>query len=86
VPTVAVIFGLTIMLFYEDHDPAHFHVRGPGFSAKVMLADLSLASVRGELRSRDVRRIREWALRHRAELWDNWLRARRGEPLVAIKG
>lgn len=57
-PTVAVIFGLTAMLFYEDHDPAHFHVRGPGFSAKVMLADLSLASVRGELRSRDVRRIR----------------------------
>jgi hypothetical protein len=86
VPTVAVIFGLAIMFFYDDHDPAHFQVRGPGFSAKVMLADMSLSNVRGTIRSRDVRHVREWALRHRAELWDNWLRARRGERLLPIKG
>jgi hypothetical protein len=39
-PTVANVFGLLIMFFYNDHDPPHFHVRGPEFTAKVGLDDL----------------------------------------------
>jgi hypothetical protein len=86
VPTVATLSGMAIMFFYNDHDPPHFHVEGADFSAKIALADLSVAEVRGQVRSRDLRRLREWAVAHRADLWENWLRARRKEPLLRIGG
>ncbi len=84
-PTVAVVFGIAVLFFYNDHDPPHFHVQGGAFQAKIDLADLSASEVKGHLRPQDLNRIRAWATRHRAELWENWMRARRREPLVKIE-
>jgi hypothetical protein len=39
-PTVAVIFGMAILFYYEDHDPPHFHIRAPNFRARIDLGDL----------------------------------------------
>jgi hypothetical protein len=75
-PTVAVLFGMSIMFFYGDHEPPHLHVQGASFSAKMDLAELTIIEAHGTVRSGDIRRLRAWARRHQAELWDNWLRAR----------
>lgn len=84
-PTVAVVFGMAILLYYDDHDPPHFHVKAADFSAKVDLGDLAVIEVSGRLRTRDVARLRRWAAIHRPALYENWNRARRGERLLNIE-
>ena len=84
-PTIAVVFGMSIMFFYNDHEPPHLHVEGADFSAKLDLGDLSISEVQGAMRSGEIRRLRTWARQHQAELWDNWLRARAKRPLRKIE-
>jgi hypothetical protein len=85
-PTIAVILGMAIVFYYDDHEPPHFHVRAPGFKARINLADLSASEVNGRMRPQDLARLRAWAGRHRPELYENWTRARRRQPLVPIEG
>ena len=84
-PTVAVPLGMSVMFFDNDHEPPHLHVEGASFSAKMDLADLSIIEVHGTMRSGEIRRLRAWARRHQAELWDNWLRARAKRALRKIE-
>jgi hypothetical protein len=41
-PTVAIVEGMAVRFYYDDHDPAHFHAHGPNFAARVLIADGSL--------------------------------------------
>jgi hypothetical protein len=83
-PTVASVYGMLILFFYNDHAPPHFHVRAPDFRAKVELPSLTIIEVRGTMRARDAARLRAWAALHRGELLANWRAARDGEPLRRI--
>ena len=85
VPTVAIIFGMAILFYYDDHEPPHFHVRASGFRAKFDLEELVVAEIEGQMRPQDFARLREWTIRHHAELYANWHRARRKEPLLRIE-
>ena len=38
-PTVAYFLGIAVRMFFNDHDPPHFHVRYQGFVARVRIAD-----------------------------------------------
>jgi hypothetical protein len=57
-PTVASVFGMLIMFFYDDHEPPHFHVHAADFSGKMRLDDLSMIEVSGRMRGRDIQRLR----------------------------
>lgn len=46
----------------------------------------TLEIIAGELPPRALRLVVEWAEEHRAELVDNWERARRHEPLESVAG
>jgi hypothetical protein len=46
-PTIAFVDGIAIILFWNDHDPPHFHVIGVEFSAKFTIADQELISCKG---------------------------------------
>ena len=84
-PTVAMVSGMAILFYYDDHEPPHFHVRAPDFTAKIDLGDLSATEVNGRMRPGDSARLRAWAERHRAELFENWNRARRKQRLQPIE-
>lgn len=83
-PTVAWIAGFAILFYYDDHGEPHFHIRGKGAFAKMMLADLSLAEVKGELSARDLRVIRAWARVHLTDLYRAWSLARAQRPMDRI--
>jgi uncharacterized membrane protein YbhN (UPF0104 family) len=85
VPTVAWVLGFAIVFFYDDHGEPHFHVKGKGTFAKIMLADLSVAEVKGELSVRELREIRSWARRHLPELYQIWSLARAQRPFGKIE-
>lgn len=84
-PTVAWIMGFAIVFFTDDHGQPHFHIRGNGCFAKMMLEDLSLAEVKGEFTPRELRSIRNWARQHLPELYNCWTLARNQQPVPKIE-
>ena len=61
----------------------HFHARYGEAEASVDIESLDV--IAGELPPRARRLVAEWATAHRAELRDNWERARAHQPLVSIE-
>jgi hypothetical protein len=81
-PTVSEFFGISISLYYNDHEPPHFHATYAEHEASLELQGLTV--LRGRLPTRALAFVREWALAHQTELLANWRRARDGLPLEPI--
>jgi ABC-type lipopolysaccharide export system ATPase subunit len=82
-PTISRFLGITISMYYDDHQPPHFHARSGEFNAKVRTDTLELLA--GDLPRRELRIVLAWAELHAAELQDNWRRARAGETLLEVE-
>ena len=81
-PAISRFLGIVIAMYYNDHDPPHFHARYGSFKAAITINDLRL--LEGRLPPRVLGLVMEWAAMHQGELLENWRRAREGEPLVPI--
>lgn len=82
-PAISRFFGITIAMYFDDHQPPHFHARAGEFSAKIRTDTLELLV--GDLPRRELRLVLGWAELHASELQDNWRRARVGETLQGIE-
>jgi len=82
VPEISRFFGIGIRIFFNDHEPAHFHAVYGDFEA--LLEIETLAVYRGKLPQRALALVLEWATIHRSELRMDWEYARKGEPLKSI--
>lgn len=81
-PEISRFFGIVIRMFYNDHEPAHFHVAYGEFEALIEIE--TLAIYRGELPRRALALALEWAALHREELTEDWRLAKSGEVPHAI--
>ena len=84
-PEVSRFFGIVIRMYFNDHEPAHFHAQYGEFEALVTIE--TLAVLRGQLPRRAMALVLEWAALHRAELRSNWEQARLGthiEPIAPL--
>jgi len=69
-------------MFFDDHEPPHFHVE---YQGQMATFDFSGKLLAGEIRSgRAKRLVREWARLHEHELNANWKRLRSLQPLRQI--
>lgn len=81
-PEISRFFGIVIRMFFNDHQPAHFHaVYGEN---EALIEIETLAIFRGELPRRALSLVLEWAVMHRNELRQNWNRARLGQEISPI--
>jgi hypothetical protein len=62
--------GIVIMMYFDDHNPPHFHVRYNDFRAIISIKNLTL--LEGELPPRVLGLVMEWAELHKNELLENW--------------
>jgi len=69
-------------MFFNDHEPPHFHVRYGAHKAILALDTLDV--LRGDLPPRALGLVREWARLHADELEEDWRRARASQPLRRI--
>jgi len=69
-------------MYYDDHNPPHFHVKYNEFRAKFSIADLQL--LEGALPKKVTTLVVEWAFEHRPELLEDWDLASKKEPLKNI--
>lgn len=57
-------------MYFNDHNPPHFHVRYEGFRAVIGIESLELRD--GQLPPRVHGLVIEWAEMHQSELLRNW--------------
>ncbi|MEI6141386.1 MAG: DUF4160 domain-containing protein [Mariniphaga sp.] len=81
-PQVSRFFGIIISMFYDEHNPPHFHASYGEFNAEIGINDLNV--IVGKLPSRALGLVIEWASIHQAELLDNWRHIENNEPIEKI--
>ena len=82
-PEISRFFGIIIAVFYDDHNPPHFHARYAG--AKVSIEIETLGILEGEISPRALGLITEWAVLHKQELIKDWNLAKSNQPPLKIK-
>jgi hypothetical protein len=81
-PEICRFYGMVITMYFDDHDPPHFHVRYGGDKAVMEIG--SLRVLEGRLPPRALGLVVEWAAQHGDELATNWQAARQNQPLHKI--
>ena len=72
-PEISRFFGIIVRMFFDEHNPPHFHVEYQGAKA---VFDFHGNITRGSLNSKTATRlVRDWADQHADALIDNWQRA-----------
>lgn len=85
-PEISRFLGIVITMYFNDHNPPHFHVRYEDFRAILGIDPLELRE--GKLPPRVLGLVIEWAELHQTELLQNWISLasagtfRRIQPLV----
>jgi len=81
-PEISHFFGIVIKMFFDDHNPPHFHAEYSGDVALIDIRNLSIFS--GHLPPRVRGFVIEWATIHQQELFDDWERAQTQQDLLKI--
>jgi len=80
-PIISRFYGIVIAMYFNDHNPPHFHAKYSGYEALFNFDGLLLE---GELPKRASVFVKEWISYHKEELEDNWEKAKSGQPLNYI--
>jgi hypothetical protein len=81
-PEISRFLGIVIKIFFDDHNPPHFHAEYGDNLALFDIRNLSLFS--GHLPPRVMGLVIEWATIHQQELIVDWERARSQKDLLKI--
>ena len=81
-PEISRFYGIVIKMFFDDHNPPHFHAQYSGEEAVIDIRTLALIS--GRLPGRALGLVAEWGLLHQAELLTVWDSAKNLQPLRRI--
>jgi hypothetical protein len=74
-PEIKRFGGFKLLMFFQDENPPHVHIRGAGFAAKVRISNGDVLA--GEAPNKVLRQARRWVDEHQAELlalWDEFQR------------
>ena len=73
-PEISRFFGILIRMYYDDHDPPHFHAIYGGAEVEITIDPLGVLV--GRIPPRAQSMVIEWAGLHQRELLENWKRIR----------
>jgi len=81
-PEISRFYGIIIYMFFEDHNPPHFHLKYQNFEATINIED---GIVKGELPRRALNLTYEWLDLHKDELLENWLLLKQRKAVKRIE-
>jgi len=70
VPEIKRFGGFKLVMFFQDENPPHVHIRGAGFAAKVRISNGDLLA--GAAPAKVLRQARGWIQQHRVQLTSLW--------------
>jgi hypothetical protein len=69
-PEISRFYGIIIAMFFDDHNPPHFHARYG--KERIAIEIHSLRILEGHIPPRALGIVIEWASQHQDELLSNW--------------
>jgi hypothetical protein len=69
-PELSTFLGIVIAMYFNDHNPPHFHSKYNEHRAIISIKDLSV--LEGNLPPRILGLVIEWAGIHKNELLEDW--------------
>ncbi len=81
-PEISRFFGIIITMYWNDHNPPHFHAQ---YGDDEALINLNGAVISGKIPRRALSLVLEWLAIHREELLANWTRCKERKPLLNIE-
>ncbi len=81
-PTLSMFYGIIISMYFDDHNPPHFHAAYQGDEATF---DLRGELLEGDMPAKQRKLIGAWAEIHHDELVGNWELASRNESVYKIE-
>ena len=83
VPEISRFFGIVIRMYFDDHNPPHFHAIYAGQEAQIGIDPIAV--MEGTLPNRAASMVLEWAALHQRELAQNWTRLHQAQPAEGIE-
>lgn len=81
-PEISRFYGIVISMFYDDHNPPHFHVQYGEFKAVIRINDFAMAE--GYLPPKALSLVNEWFVIHKEDLMENWELAEKDQVLKKL--
>ncbi len=82
-PEICRFYGIIVAMFFDDHNPPHFHARYG--KEKIAIEINSLRILEGKFPPRALGLVIEWASQHQDELLHVWELAKDKRPLRKIE-
>lgn len=80
-PTISMFYGIVIRMYYDDHNPPHFHAFFGEYEA---IFNFEGEKIDGEMPNSKIKLITAWTLIHKEDLMANWELAKDSEKLYNI--
>ncbi len=81
-PEISRFLGISIFMYYREHEPPHFHAEYGEFEITV---EIEKGVVSGRFPRRALGLVLEWCLLHKTELLTDWDLAAKKLPLIPIR-
>ena len=79
VEKISRFYGIIIYMFYNEHNPPHFHIEYQDFAA---IIEIETGIIRGKMPRRALKLVFEWMDLHKEELLLNWKKNRRKRNII----
>src|ERR1017187_6072013 len=67
---IARIGGSKLLMFFQDENPPHVHLKGADFAAKIRISNGEILA--GDAPRRALKLARQWIQEHQASLVEQW--------------
>jgi len=81
-PTISMFYGILIQMFFNEHNPPHFHAVYGEYKA---LFSLDGKLLEGKFPKEQIKLVQAWAIIHKDELKADWKLSENGESLYKIE-
>ncbi|MDX2083222.1 MAG: DUF4160 domain-containing protein [Rickettsiales bacterium] len=82
-PEISRFFGIVIKMYFDDHNPPHFHAKYANYKASICIKDFKI--LEGFLHPKTHSLVIEWASIHQKELLANWEKLQKSNAFEKIK-
>ena len=81
-PEISRFYGIIIYMFYNDHNPPHFHAEYQDFE---VIIEIESGIIKGHMPKRALKLVFEWMELHKDELLLNWVKIEQRQSLEKIQ-
>ena len=81
-PEISRFYGIVVYMFFNDHNPPHFHIKYQEYEAVI---NINNGVVKGEVPRRALKLIYEWLDLYKEELLENWKLIEERKPFNKIE-